>query len=228
MEARLLLTDNDRRLFALNLVKTRTTKGAGFSETKRSHIGEAHLAFGQLYGIYDERGPTPGEMFAGFVLHDLSTLPQSYPKPDLTYLPPETVFECGELWASTAGGAHIARQAIWILLGVLGAKALIAYPIFKPWNLTLAYRRNFAHVGEPIEWPYACTNDGDKILVKAIVSEGDNLRRLVDEGTQYGFTANETAEVIRFSSPHRLFRRHERLTIPAGLKEGIAREHIAA
>lgn len=228
MEARLLITHNDRRLFALNLAKIRATKGAGFAETKRSHVGEAHLAFGQLYGVYDEEGPTPGEMFAGFVLHDLGSFPQSYPKPDLTYLPPETVFECGELWASTAGGAHIARQAIWILLGVLGAKALVAYPIFKPWNLTLAYRRNFAHVGEPIEWPYACTNDGDKILVKAIVSEGDNLRHLVDDGTQYGFTANENAEVIRFNSPHRLFRQRERSTIPSRLKEGISQGHIAA
>jgi hypothetical protein len=228
MEARLLLTETDKRLFASNLVKTRTMKGAGFSETKRSHVGEAHLAFGQLYGIYDEQGPAPDEMFAGFVLHDLSTFPQSYPKPDLTHFPPETVFECGELWASTAGGAHVARQAIWILLGVFGAKALVAYPIFKPWNLTLAYRRNFAHVEEPIEWPYACTNDGDKIFVKAIVSENDNLRHLIEEGTQYGFEIYRNAEVVRFHSPHPLFRKTLSAAPPLARKTATSLDHVLA
>src|SRR6266481_2693515 len=155
MELRMLTTEAERHAFADTLVQIRSIKGAGFSETKRSHVGEVHLAFGRLYTVYDEAGPNPSEAIAGFVLHDLGTFPQSYPKPDLTHLPPEHVFECGELWAKAAGGARLARQAAWITVGLLQAEAVIAYPIFKPWNLTIPYVGSFERTGDPIPWPYA-------------------------------------------------------------------------
>ena len=46
-----------------------------------------------------------------------------------------------------------------------------------------------------------------KFFVKAIVSENDNLRRLIEEGTQYGFEIYKNAEIVRFNSPYRLFRK---------------------
>jgi hypothetical protein len=74
-------------------------------------MGEVHVRFGRLYALFNEQGPAPEEMMAGFVAHDLATFSQSYPKPDLSHLPPERVLECGELWATTAGAARLARHA---------------------------------------------------------------------------------------------------------------------
>ncbi|MGO9268394.1 MAG: hypothetical protein ACLQBA_26500 [Candidatus Binataceae bacterium] len=201
MELRLLSTTDERREFAHNLVATRISKGAGFSETRRSMVGEAHLAFGRLYALYDEKGAEPNQMIAGFVLHDLGTFPQSYPKPDLTSFPPEAVIECGELWASAAGSARIVRQAAWILAGQLKSEAVLLYPIFKPWNLSRSYNHDFDRVGEPIEWPYARTLDGGRIYVQAMVSQGERLARMVSEAGQWGFRANEDQTCINFNTP---------------------------
>jgi hypothetical protein len=200
-ELRLVTTEAERRAFADTLVQIRSIKGAGFSETKRSHVGDVHLAFGRLYTLYNEAGPNPNEAIAGFVLHDLATFPQSYPKPDLTHLPPEHVFECGELWATTAGGARLARQAAWIMVGLLQAEAMVAYPILKPWNLTIPYVGSFERAGDPIPWPYEQMLDGGKIYVQAMVSEGELLRRSVLEAGQYGFEASEDVSRVRFESP---------------------------
>ena len=208
MELRQVSTESERRRFANDLVQTRIVKGAGFSETKRSMVGEVHLAFGRLYALYDEQGPAPDEMLAGFVLHDLGTFPQSYPKPDLSRFTPDFTFECGELWAKAAGGARLVRQAAWILVGQLRAEAVLVYPIFKPWNLTIAYKGGFTSVGDPIEWPYARMLDGGKILVQAMVSEGENLGRAIFEAGQYGFEASADATQIRFNSPYHIYSKH--------------------
>jgi len=174
-------------------------RGAGFSETRRSVIGEVHLAFGKLYGLYDERGSMP-EMIGGFAMHDLAMFSQSYAKPDLTHLPPETVFECGELWAVAAGAGRLLRYSGAILAGVLKARALLLYPIFKPWNLSGGYKY-FVRAGEPIEWPYARTLDGGKIYVQAMVLEGDALTTAVAEAGQYGFEMLDDGKRLRFNLP---------------------------
>ena len=59
MELRLLKTELERRAFARRLGEVRAMRGAGFSETQRSVIGEVHVAFGKLYGLFDERGAAP-------------------------------------------------------------------------------------------------------------------------------------------------------------------------
>lgn len=204
MELRQLISQSEKSLFAKYLVDTRKSKGAGFSETERSHVGEAHLQFGRLYALYDEEGPEPDEMLGGFVLHDLGSFPQSYPKPDMTQVQPEFAFECGELWAKAAGAARLVRQAAWILVGQLQAQAVLVYPIFKPWNLTIAYRGGFDRIGEPIEWPYARTLDGGKIFVQAMVSDGEKLQSSIREAAQYGFEAAEDTSRIRFNSPFQI------------------------
>ena len=136
MELRLLKTDAERRAFTDHLAGARATHGAGFTETPQSLVGEVHLTFGRLYCLFDESGPTPHEMLAGFVMHNLATFSQSYPKPDLSHLPPNEVFEIGELWAAVAGAARAVRHGCAILTDLLQARAVLVYPIFKPWNLT--------------------------------------------------------------------------------------------
>lgn len=199
MELRLLQTEADRRTFARRLSEVRMMRGAGFSETRRSVIGEVHLAFGNLYGLYDDRELIP-EMIGGFAMHDLAMFSQSYPKPDLTHLPPEKVFECGELWAMAAGAGRLLRHAGAIIAGMFEARALLVYPIFKPWNLSGGYK-SFARAGEPIEWPYSCTLDDRKIYVQPMVIEGEALSAWIAEAEQYGFEFFEGGSRLRFHTP---------------------------
>lgn len=207
MELRIMSTAEERQLFARNLIETRLARGAGFCETGRSHVGEVHLAFGRLYGLFEDESSQLDEMLSGFVVHDLATFPQSYPKPDLTHLPPESVLEIGELWAKVAGSASITRQAARILAGELKAQAILVYPIFSPWNLSASYNGDFERVGSPIEWPYAKTLDGENILVQAMVSTGEKLAQMVSEARQWGFSAAPDQSRITFQTPFRVSRR---------------------
>jgi len=87
-----------------------------------------------------------------------------------------------------------------ILAGVLKARALLLYPIFKPWNLSGGYKY-FERAGEPIEWPYARTLDGGKIHVQAMVLEGDALIKAAAEAGQYGFEMLDDGKRLRFNLP---------------------------
>ncbi len=199
MELRLLTTPAERQMFARRLTDMRMMKGAGFSETQRSVIGEVHLAYGNLYGLFDE-ALGADQMIGGFAMHDLAMFSQSYPKPDLTHLPPEAVFECGELWAVAAGGGRLIRHGGAILARELGAKALLVYPIFKPWNLSGAYP-GFIRAGDPIEWPYARTLDGGKIYVQAMVGGEAAIDGAIAEAGEYGFEVLDTGKRVRFHTP---------------------------
>jgi len=200
MELRLLTTEAERRTFTRRLLEARETHGAGFRETEQSLVGEVHLTFGRLYALYDEHGPEPEQMLAGFVMHSLATFGQSYPKPDLSHLPPQQVFEIGELWAVVAGAARAVRHGCAILTGLLRAKAVLVYPILKPWNLTSAYKE-FSAVGEPIQWPYAETLDGGKILVQAMLLEGAALARRVHDAWSLGYRAVDDNQSVFFNNP---------------------------
>jgi hypothetical protein len=199
MELRQLTTEIERRTFARRLSEVRMMRGAGFSETQRSLIGEVHLTFGKLYGLYDDSALIP-EMIGGFAIHNLDMFSQSYAKPDLTHLPPESVIEGGELWAIAAGAGPILRDAGVILGGILEAKALLVYPIVKPWNLSGGFKY-YGRVGEPIEWPYARTLDGGKIFVQSMVLEGDALAAAIADVGQYGFEMLDGGRRLHFNTP---------------------------
>jgi hypothetical protein len=197
MELKLLTTEHERRVFAQRLNEVRVKRGGGFSETRRSVIGEVHLAFGNLYGLYNDERELSPEMIGGFAVHDLAMFGQSYGRPDLTHLPPESVFECGELWAMAAGAGCLLRHAGIFLAGVLKVKAALVYPIFKPWNLSRVYR-HFERAGEPIEWPFARTLDGRKIFVQAMVLEGAPLITAIAEAAHTGIEALDGGTRLRF------------------------------
>src|SRR5271155_2464939 len=201
MELRLLTTETERDCFARHLREVRAMRGAGFAETSRSLTGEVHLKFANLYGLFDDHTPGAG-MLGGFAMHDLAMFGQSFPRPDLTHLPPERVFECGELWALAAGAAPILRHAGWILAGQLEASALLLYPIFKPWNLSTAYDKGFERTGDPVEWPYARTLSGNKIWVQPMVSQGEALQNIIGTAQAHKFEVMNDGECIRFSTPY--------------------------
>ncbi|MGA2409122.1 MAG: hypothetical protein ABSG46_01885 [Candidatus Binataceae bacterium] len=201
MELRLLASETERDCFAHRLREVRAMRGAGFTETARSRTGEVHLKFASLYGLFDDRTPGAG-MLGGFAMHDLAMFGQSFPRPDLTHLPPESVFECGELWALAAGAAPILRHAGWILAGELQAAALLLYPIFKPWNLSGAYDKGFERMGEPVEWPYARTLGGGKIWVQPMVSQGEALQSIINSAKAYSYQVMDNGDRIRFTTPY--------------------------
>lgn len=201
MELRMLTTDAERNSFAQHLRAVRAMRGSGFTETARSLTGEVHLKFGNLYGLFDEHRST-STMLGGFAMHDLAMFGQSFPRPDLTHLPPEKVFECGELWAGAAGAAPILRQAGLILAGQLEADALLLYPIFKPWDLSKAYKKGFERMGDPVAWPYIHTLSGDKIWVQPMVSQGPALQQLVGEARAHQFEVHGDSQCLRFSTPY--------------------------
>ena len=203
MELHTLSTEAERDWFARHLREIRAMRGAGFSETSRSLTGEVHLRFSNLYGLVDEDQPALN-LLGGFAMHDLAMFGQSFPRPDLSHLPPHKVFECGELWAGAAGAARILRQAGLIVAGIFDAAALLLYPIFKPWNLSTAYEKGFERMGDPVEWPYTHTLAGSKMWVQPMVSEDQALRDLVKEAQAYGFEVLDQGKRLRFNTPYSL------------------------
>jgi len=206
MELHRLTTEAERDCFARQLRHVRAMRGAGFRETSRSLTGEVHVRFGNLYGLVDEDRPA-FNLLGGFAMHDLAMFGQSFPRPDLSHLPPHKVFECGELWASAAGAARILRQAGLILAGIFDAAALLLYPIFKPWNLSTAYGKGFERIGDPVEWPYTHTLSGSKMWVQPMVSQDQALHNLVKEAQAHGFEMLDAGRRLRFNTPYSLYSR---------------------
>jgi hypothetical protein len=86
------------------------------------------------------------------------------------------------------------------LTGLLQARAVLVYPIFKPWNLTGAYKE-FTAVGEPIEWPYIQALDGRKILVQPMLLEGAALNQRVRDAWAAGFRTYDHHQRLMFDNP---------------------------
>jgi hypothetical protein len=212
LQLRLLTSQEERSEFADRMVRARAGKGLGFTETPRSAVGEIHLGYGEVRALYDEDGPEPNEMLAGFVLHDLATFPQSYPRPDLTHLPAESVYECGELWALAPGAARLARHAGFILAGLRNAQAILVYPMFKPRDLTPFYK-TFSRVGQPIQWPYMKTMDGGEVWAQAMVLEGLALEMTVSIATALSFDSFD-GETVRFRNPLPIMPKINRRRLP--------------
>jgi hypothetical protein len=199
LELRILKTESDRREFADRMVRARAGKGAGFSETAESVLGEIHLNYGEVCAVYDENGPEPDEMLAGFVIHNLAMFPQSYPRPDLTHLPPGNVYECGELWALAPGAARLARHAGYILSGIRGAQAILVYVMLKPRDTSSLYK-TFTRIGDPIQWHYVRAIDGTPAWGQAMVLEGSALEMTVKVATAVSLESFD-GEILKFRNP---------------------------
>ncbi len=138
-------------------------------------------------------------MLAGFVFHNLAMFPQSYPRPDLTHLPPESVYECGELWALAPGAARLVRHAGYILAGLRRAQAIVAYALLKPRDTSALYK-TFTRVGPPIEWHYVRGVDGSRAWTQAMVLEGVALEMTVNVATAVSFETFD-GQTLQFRNP---------------------------
>jgi hypothetical protein len=200
MELRQLTTDHERQIFAKCLAQARVTRGVGFSETSRSTIGKAHVQFGNLYALFEDDGAPPEQMVGGFIAHDLASFPQSYPKPDVTHLPPRYVIEGGELWSLSRGSGRIAHHVAAAVVGLLQAKAVIVYPMIEPADLTTSHLQlGFVPACERIKWPYMEANDGREIWAQPLILQGEALERYIGAGFDFLFHANAgTRPMLRF------------------------------
>ncbi len=199
MEIRSLSPQDERHCFEQALTRARAGAGVGFTEKPRSRIGRMHLQFADLYGVFDENGDLD-RMLGGFAIHALDMFSQSSPEPDLRELPPESVFEIGELWSCSRGGGVAARWGCGIMAGVLRARALVIYPIIDPWDLTGSYP-GFARTGAPVVWPFAQTIDARPIRVQPMVARDRGLAAMISMGSRGGFELSANQRVVRFADP---------------------------
>src|SRR5438105_3581642 len=137
MELRQLTSNDEREAFAEGLAQARA-KHAGFKEIARSRLTDSLLTFGKPYALFEDDDGSD-RMVAGFVVHDLSTLPQSFRQPDVSHLPARSVIEGGELWSLSPGAGHILRRVAPAVTGLLQARAVLLYPVVKPVDLTIYY-----------------------------------------------------------------------------------------
>jgi hypothetical protein len=183
MELRQLTTAPERQLFGRGLAEARATRGLAAREAARSRLGDAHLAFGYVYAIFAESDDPPEAMLGGFILHDLGTLPQSFPRPDLSHMPARYVLEGSELWSLSTGVGRMAGAAAAAITGLLQAEAVLVYPVIHPVDLTGRYTKfRFAKVGEPLVNPYGVATDGGEIRVQPMLLTGEALGAYVSFG----------------------------------------------
>ncbi|MHB8384083.1 MAG: hypothetical protein ACYDC3_17280 [Candidatus Binataceae bacterium] len=202
MELRLLKTELEREAFANCLTEARATRGIRWRETPRSHLGEAHLTFGSIYGIFGNDEDPPERMVGGFIMHDLSTLPQTLSRPDLSHLPPRSVLEGSELWSLSKGVARIAALAAAVVAGISQAKVILLYPMLRPVDLGTPYAQlNFVNASDPVLWPYATTIDGEEIWVQPMILQGEKLEEYIRSGFEFLFKNREGRQVLRFDRP---------------------------
>ncbi|MGH7778271.1 MAG: hypothetical protein ACREQR_00375 [Candidatus Binataceae bacterium] len=160
------------------------------------------MAFGELYALFEKPDEPVERAMSGFAMHDLETFPQSYPKPDLTHYPAWSVIECGELWSFSKGAGILARRGAAIIGGLRMARAMLVYPIVRPWDGTVSYTQtHFTKPCEPVKFPYGVSASGDAIWVQPMVLEGDALQDLNRKVFALGFETQKNHTIIRFENP---------------------------
>jgi hypothetical protein len=199
MELRLLTSEHERRIFAVRTEQVRAKNGVGFRERARSRWAQIHLAYGNLYGLFENDRDPAERMIAGLAMHDLEMFPQTCPRPDLSHLPPRSVLEVGDLWSRAVGAGAIARAGAAILAGLLDAQAILAYLGVKPFDGTPFYRAaGFVNAGEPVEYPYLETLTGERILAQPMILAGESLAKLTRVFSQLIVEASEDRSVLRY------------------------------
>jgi len=201
MELRLLTGETERKIFADRVAQIRARHGNGFKERPRSRLAEIHLSFGNLYALFENDGDPAERMIAGLMMHDLEMFPQTCPRPDLSHLPPRSVLEVGELWSRSMGAGTLARAGAAIMAGLLDARALLAYLGAKPFDGTTFYRGiGFVNAGEPVEYPYLETLNGEPIWAQPMILEGEGLARLTRAFKRLIIETRDNNRVVRFKN----------------------------
>jgi hypothetical protein len=206
MELRQLNTDAERQAYARCLAQARGTRGRGFREKDGSSNGRAHMLLGDMFGLFDAEDVPLEQMRAGFIVHSAASFPLSYPKPDLTHLPPESVIEGSELWSLSPGSGRVAKIVAGAVVGMMQARAMVLYSLVKPIDLTRYYYEDgFINACEPVPWPYVETLEGETMWVQPLILEGAALDRYIRAGFELLFKSTSSPRRMRFAeSPARV------------------------
>jgi len=200
MELRQLTTELERQTYASYLARARGTRGRGFRERETSRNSRAHLELGDLYGLFEAEGAPVDEMRAGFIIHSMASFPLSYPKPDLTHLPPWSVIEGSELWSLSKGSGRVAKIVAGAVAGVMQAKAMVLYSLLKPIDLTRYYYEDgFVNACDPVPWPYVETLEGETMWVQPLILEGAPLEKYIRAGFELLFRSSDSPRKLRFA-----------------------------
>ena len=203
MEIRQLTTDQERRIFANRATQARATRGFGFRYTGTSQL-EHDLKLQSVYGIFETGDAHADDMVAGFAMHDLASMPQDFPDPDLSHLAPASVVQGGTLWSLSRGAAGVARQIAPVVVGILQAKAVLLYPVCKPVDLTAPHRElGFVDACEPFPIGFWEALDGARMWVQPLVLEGEKLQAYVRWGFDHLFRNEEGRQVFQVQLPSR-------------------------
>jgi hypothetical protein len=179
MELRLLVTDQERGVFADRLAEARGRLGLQFREKSRSQLAKIQLAFGDLYGLFENESDDSDQMIAGLATHDLEMFPQTCPKPDLSHLPPHSVVECSDLWSLKKGAGLMVWCGMVVPLLARQTQAVLVYLSDSPEGNSGFYTgTGFIKMGDPSLYPYLETLDNQPIFAQAMVLQGDALDQL--------------------------------------------------
>lgn len=198
MKLKKIVHPEERDIFISNLHLSRSIrKGGGFKETPQSKLGEMHLAYGDLWALFDDTN----KMIAGLVLHDLATLPASYNKPDFSHLAPEKVIEGSELWSLTPGAGLLLQQGTALLGLRNNIECFYAYVPVTPIDLRKFYS-GFYPLSEVFLWPWVITDQNEKALAQAMGLLGNKFKAYLSQIEDEKYIINDAYTEILYPLHH--------------------------
>lgn len=198
MKLKRIFQQDEKDQFINNLRLSRSIrKGGGFQETSQSKLGDIHLAFGDLWGLFDDSN----KMIAGLILHNLATMPPSFNKPDFSHLPPEKVIEGSELWSLTPGAGLLLQQGIAFLGLRQNIECFYAYVPVTPVDLRKFYS-GFSPLSEVFLWPWVITDKNEKTFAQAMGLLGNKIKAFLSNSDNEKYIVNDACTEILYPIPH--------------------------
>ena len=133
MEMRVLKSKEEREIFSQRVTEARAQFASEYRGICRGPIdNDARLRAATIRALFERDGAPADAMMAGMAIHDLEAFPQSCPVPDLSHLPPESVFECGDHWSLARGAGMHMWCAAAIYLARMKPSAVVVYLAVNP------------------------------------------------------------------------------------------------
>jgi hypothetical protein len=223
MEMRLLTTEFECRSFAERVAEARARHGGIFREVSGLRFdNRARLSSASLYALFENESDPAERMIAGIAMHNLKIFPQSCSKPDLAYLPPQSVLECSDHWSLSKGAGMRAWHGAAIQVVRLQACAVLAYlAVGSSDHMGFYAAMGFVKAGEPVEYPYVEKLDGTRPQVQPVILEGRALQKLTAGVSGLSVATLDNHRVIRFTNSVRLRPCLGRPALPQGQQAAV-------
>jgi len=216
MEMRVLKSKEERKIFSQRVTEARAQFASGYRGICRGPIdNDARLRAATILALFEQDGALADAMVAGMAIHDLEAFPQSCSMPDLSHLPAESVFECGDHWSLARGAGMHMWCAAAIYLARMKPSAVVVYlAVNPPAHMGFYTTMGFVPAGDPLLYPYLET-DGENPWVQPMLLEGYALHKLVLAASRVSVQATPECTIARFDGSHRLRPLRNRDPLPA-------------